>query len=63
MFTTGKIIFAVCFLITFVLFMIWSYKKDAKNHKKYYKNAAIKVAFYSTIIIVLFILIRFLTRM
>ena len=46
MFTTGRIIFAVIFIIAFIIFMVISYKKDAKNHEAYYKNAAKKVAIY-----------------
>lgn len=43
-FTTGRIIFAVLFVIAFVIMMIFSYKKDAKNNQKYYKNTALYVA-------------------
>ena len=42
MFTTGRIIFAIIFIIAFIIFMVISYKKDAKNHEVYYKNAAKK---------------------
>lgn len=62
MFTTGRIIFAIFFVIAFVIFIVWSYKKDAKSHQFYYKNAAKKVALYSLAVIVLFVLIRFITR-
>jgi len=41
--------------------MIISYKKDAKNHKVYYKNTAIKVAVYGTIAIILFVALRLVT--
>ena len=44
MFTTGRIAFAICFAIAFIGFMIFSYRKDAKNHKKYYQNSATYVA-------------------
>lgn len=43
-FTTGRIIFAVLFVIAFVIMMIFSYKKDAKNNQKHYKNTALYVA-------------------
>ena len=61
MFTKGRIIFAIIFIIAFVIFMIISYKKDAKNHKVYYKNTAIKVAVYVTIAIILFVALRLVT--
>jgi cytochrome bd-type quinol oxidase subunit 1 len=61
MFTTGRIIFASLFVVAFVIFMVISYRKDARNHKTYYKNAAKKVAIYGTIAIVLFVALRYLT--
>jgi glucose uptake protein GlcU len=60
-FTTGRIIFAVLFLIAFVIFMVLSYRKDARNHKTYYQNAGIKVLIYGTIAIIIFVSLRFLT--
>jgi len=39
MFTTGQLYFAVLFFLTFVGVMIWSYRKDMKLHKKYYKGS------------------------
>tara|TARA_B100001057_G_C22705693_1_gene893663 strand:- start:67 stop:264 length:198 start_codon:yes stop_codon:yes gene_type:complete len=61
MFTTGRIIFAIIFVIAFVIFMVLSYKKDAKNHQIYYKNTAKKVAIYGTLAIVIFVALRFVT--
>jgi hypothetical protein len=39
MFTSGQLIFAVLFFLTFVGVMIWSYRKDLKLHQKYYKGS------------------------
>lgn len=39
MFTSGQLIFAVLFFLTFVGVMIWSYRKDLKVHQKYYKGS------------------------
>jgi len=39
MFTTGQSIFAICFLVVFVLIMIVAYGRDKKLHKKYYKGS------------------------
>ena len=61
MFTPGRIAFAIVFAVAFVILMVISYRKDAKNHEAYYKNAAKKVALYGTIVIVLFIGFRYLT--
>ena len=59
-FTTGRIIFIIFFVIVFGSLIVWSYKKDFKNHERYYKNAGKKVAIYGGIIIALFVAIRFL---
>jgi len=61
MFTTGRIIFAILFIIAFIVFMVFSYRKDAKNHAAYYKNAAKKVAIYGTLAIIIFVALRFAT--
>ena len=61
MFTTGRIVFAIFFIISFTILMIVAYGKDKKNHKAYYKNASKKVAFYGFIVIVLFVLFRYFT--
>lgn len=61
MFTPGRIAFAIVFAVAFVILMVISYRKDAKNHEAYYKNAAKKVALYGTIAIVLFMGFRYLT--
>jgi hypothetical protein len=61
MFTTGRIIFAIIFIISFAIFMVISYKKDSKNHQVYYKDAAIKVAIYGTIAIIIFVALRLVT--
>ena len=60
MFTPGRIAFIIVFVIAFVILMVFSYRKDAKNHQSYYKGAAKKVAVYGTIAIVLFVALRFL---
>ena len=61
MFTKGRIIFAIIFIIAFVIFMVISYKKDSKNHQVYYKDAAVKVAIYGTIAIIIFVALRLVT--
>ncbi len=59
-FSTGRIIFIIFFVTVFVSLVIWSYKKDIKNHKRYYKNAGKKVLIYGSVIIAIFIAIRIL---
>ncbi|WP_264542164.1 MULTISPECIES: hypothetical protein [Flavobacterium] len=46
MFSKGQLIFALIFFISFVCIMIFSYRKDLKLHKQYYKGSLwILVAF------------------
>jgi uncharacterized membrane protein YqjE len=58
MFSKGQLIFAGLFIIAFTILMIWSYKKDLKIHKKYYKNTFI-VVIAIFLIIAIFTLITF----
>lgn len=58
MFSKGQLIFAGLFIIAFTILMIWSYKKDLKIHKKYYKNTFI-VVIAVFLIIAIFTLITF----
>jgi len=53
MFTKGQLIFAGFFVFSFILVMVYSYRKDIKNHKIYYKNTALKVGFWMIVAIVL----------
>ncbi|REE80618.1 hypothetical protein BX611_2267 [Lutibacter oceani] len=54
MFSKGQLIFAAFFIIAFTILMIWSYRKDIKIHKKYYKNTFI-------IVIALFLIVAIFT--
>ena len=62
MFTKGQLIFAGFFVIAFIILMIWSYRKDIVNHKKHYKNTALKVGFWMIVAIVLFSAIRIYSK-
>jgi len=47
MFSQGQLVFAICFLIAFIIVMIFSYRKDIKTHKLFYKgNYKILVGFF-----------------
>lgn len=46
MFSQGQMIFAAIFVVCFIAIMIYSYRKDLKLHKSYYKGSLwILVAF------------------
>jgi len=46
MFSTGQLIFAVLFLVAFVVVMIFSYRKDKVTHQQFYKgNYKVLLAF------------------
>jgi hypothetical protein len=38
MFTQGQWIFAGCFLVAFIIVMIYAYRKDIALHRKVYKG-------------------------
>ena len=54
MFSTKQLIFAACFFVAFVIFMIFSYRKDILTHKKYYKGSVWIVVFFVVFILFLF---------
>jgi uncharacterized membrane protein len=39
MFSNGQLVFAVVFFVSFIIVMIYSYRKDFKLHKEYYKGS------------------------
>lgn len=57
MFSTGQLIFAGLFVIAFIIIMIFSYRKDIRLHKKYYKGSS-----YVLIGFIIFILLLFLIK-
>lgn len=57
-FSTGRIIFIAFFVIAFTSLIVWSYRKDIKNHERHYKNAGKKVLLYGSLIIAIFVAIR-----
>lgn len=61
-FTKGRIVFAVLFVITFIILMVSSYRKDAKNNQKYYKNTALYVAIGIIVTIGLLFLSKYLLK-
>ena len=53
MFTKGQLIFAILFALAFVATMIYTYRKDLKLHRKYYKGSVwVLIAFISFILFI-----------
>ncbi len=50
MFTKGQLIFGILFFIAFVLIIAYTYRKDLKLHRRYYKGTIwVLIAFVSFI--------------
>ena len=62
MFSKGQLIFAIFFVISFIIVMVYSYRKDIKNHQKYYKNAALKVGIWMVVAVVVWSAIRIYSK-
>jgi len=58
MFTTGKIIFALSFIVIFVVALVWSYKKDSFSTKIHYKGASKTLIFIVLVFLALFLFVK-----
>jgi len=61
MFSQGQLYFAIFFVIAFSVFIILSYSKDKKLHKKYYGGSLFILLGFLVFIAVLF-LIKFFVK-
>lgn len=61
MFTTGRIAFVVFFIVCFVAALVYSYRKDAALHHKFYKGSY-RVLIGFLIFIAILFAIKYLTR-
>ena len=39
MFSNGQIVFGILFAITFIVILIFAYRKDIKIHRRFYKGS------------------------
>ncbi|WP_299437878.1 hypothetical protein [uncultured Aquimarina sp.] len=60
MFSTGQWIFAGCFVVAFIILMVFSYRKDLKLHRKYYKGSIFILIGFIIFILLLFVLKMYL---
>ncbi|MAZ28848.1 MAG: hypothetical protein CL868_17440 [Cytophagaceae bacterium] len=56
MFTTGQWIFALFFVIAFVIFISMSYKRDKKLHKRYYGGSKWVLVGFLIFVLLLFVI-------
>lgn len=56
MFSTGQLIFVLFFIVAFIGFIIYSYRKDAALHKKEYKGSKWILLGFIGFIILLFVI-------
>jgi hypothetical protein len=56
MFSTGQWVFAALFLVTFVIIMIFSYRKDILIHQKFYKGSYKVLIGFIVFILLLFVI-------
>ena len=53
MFTKGQWVFGILFAIAFIVALIYTYRKDIKLHRKYYKGSVwVLIAFISFILMI-----------
>jgi len=62
MFTTGQLIFAIIFFVAFVVVIFFSYRKDLRLHKKYYKGTLYILAGFILFVLLLFVIKSFLKQ-
>ncbi|MGY5847073.1 hypothetical protein ACW6QP_06605 [Salegentibacter sp. HM20] len=62
MFSTGQLIFAGIFLVSFIGVMIFAYRKDLKLHRKYYRGSLFVLLGFIAFIILLFFIKSWLQR-
>ncbi len=61
MFSQGQLAFAIIFFISFVTILVFSYRKDLKGNKTYYKGSYKILIVFISLILLLF-LIKILTQ-
>lgn len=58
MLTSGKIAFAICFAVVFIIAMIWSYNKDNFSDKLHFKGASKVLAVIILVLVAMFLFVK-----
>ncbi len=61
MFSNGQLIFAICFLVLFIVILVISYRKDKEQSKKHYKGT-FKVLIGFIVFIFSIVLIKYMLK-
>ena len=56
MFSQGQLAFAIIFFISFVTILVFSYRKDFKGNKTYYKGSYKILIVFISLILLLFLI-------
>ncbi len=60
MFSEGQLVFTGFFVVGFIILMVFSYRKDLKLHRKYYKGSIFILIGFIIFIFLLFLLKTYL---
>jgi len=58
MFTSGRILFTVIFIVVFTGVLIWSYRKDLKNIRTHYRRNYLVLVGLLTFIALLYLIVK-----
>lgn len=62
MFTSGQLIFAAFFVVAFICIMIYTYRKDLRLHKTFYKGSYLVLLGFLVFIGLLFLIKVYLKK-
>jgi len=58
MLTTSEIAFAICFVIVFIIGMVWAYNKDSFYDKIHFKGASKTLAIIILVLVIMFLFVK-----
>lgn len=57
-FSKGQLIFAACFVIVFIIGMLWAYRKDKRISSLHYKKVYLVLLFIGVVYVILFGIVK-----
>lgn len=58
MFTTGRIVFTLVFLVAFITYLVWSYRKDRKATKVHFNKPYLILIGILSFLTILYIIVK-----